>query len=160
MSLEASKKLVARTLSGLDPNLAKQMYPTISRLSRSARDDMRRRLKRLIRKKQVDKIISTLMSEWDVPIAEARDYAITVCKDNRADDLKGAAVPPSQAGSKKKKTDLMQVIADKGGTLKEVTEIGIRRGMTRDAAIEKARKMMGKKHKTTFVRFVQGGAPK
>ena len=81
-------------------------------------------------------------------------------KNNRADDLKGAAVPPSQAGSKKKKTDLMQVIADKGGTLKEVTEIGIRRGMTRDAAIEKARKMMGKKHKTTFVRFVQGGAPK
>jgi hypothetical protein len=39
-------------------------------------------------------------------------------------------------------------------------EIGIRRGMTRNAAIEKARRLLGEKQKTPYVQFVQGGAPK
>jgi len=140
--------------------LAKVLYPTIGNLSRSDRDQMNRRLKRLIRKRQVDLIISTLVSEWDIPTEEAKKYTSTLCKNNKARDLtdKRSSSPPNL--SKNKKSDLMQITADRGGTLQEVMEIGIRRGMTRNAAIEKARRLLGEKQKTPYVQFVQGGAPK
>ena len=140
--------------------MAKVLYPTIANLSRSERDNMNRRLKRLIRKRQVDLIISTLVSEWDIPTEEAKKYASTLCKNNKARDLtdKRSSSPPNL--SKNKKSDLMQITADRGGTLQEVMEIGIRRGMTRNAAIEKARRLLGEKQKTPYVQFVQGGAPK
>lgn len=140
--------------------MAKVLYPTIANLSRSERDHMNRRLKCLIRKRQVDLIISTLVSEWDIPSEEAKKYAFTLCKNNTARDLndKRSSLQPNL--SKKKKSDLMQITADKGGTLQEVMEIGIRRGMTRNAAIEKARRLLGEKQKSPYVQFVQGGAPK
>ena len=140
--------------------MAKVLYPTIANLSQSDRDHMNRRLKRLIRKRQVDLIISTLVSEWDIPTEEAKKYALTLCKNNKASDLtyKRSSSQPNLL--KKKKSDLMKITADKGGTLQEVMEIGIRRGMTRNAAIEKARRLLGEKQKSTYVQFVQGGAPK
>ena len=124
---------------------------------------MNRRFKRLIKKRQVNTIVSILVSEWNIPIEEARKYATTVCKNNKAKDLKDLKVTRDMSPrlpSKNGKKDLMQITADRGGTLEEVTEIGIRRGMTRNAAIEKARRLIGKKRAMPFTRFVQGGAPK
>jgi hypothetical protein len=115
-------------------------------------------VKSLAQNKEIGKIISLLKSEWQIPHAEAQKYAQNVCKQFKSDNLSNNQ--KLSASSKTKKNDLMQVTADRGGTLQEVMEIGIRRGMTRNAAIEKARKLLGKKFKTPYVKFVQGGAPK
>ena len=138
--------------------MAKFVYPKIAKLTRSERNRMNDLVKSLAQNKEIGKIISLLKSEWQIPHAEAQKYAQNVCKQFKSDNLSNNQ--KLSASSKTKKNDLMQVTADRGGTLQEVMEIGIRRGMTRNAAIEKARKLLGKKFKTPYVQFVQGGAPK
>ena len=138
--------------------MAKFVYPKIAKLTRSERNRMNDLVKSLAQNKEIGKIISLLKSEWQIPHAEAQKYAQKVCRHSKSNNLSNNQKLP--ASSKTKKNDLMQVTADRGGTLQEVMEIGIRRGMTRNAAIEKARKLLGKKFKTPYVQFVQGGAPK
>ena len=138
--------------------MAKFVYPKIAKLTRSERNRMNDLVKLLAKNKEVGKITFLLKSEWKIPHAEAEKYAQNVCWQSKSEISSDDQRKPFSA--KTKKTDLMQITADRGGTLQEVMEIGIRRGMTRNAAIEKARRLLGEKQKTPYVQFVQGGAPK
>ena len=140
-------------------SLAKFVYPKIAKLTRSERKRMNDLVKSLAQNKEVGKIISLLQSEWQIPHAEAEKYAQNVCRHSKSANLSDKKRVPISPKTKNK-TDLMQITADRGGSLQEIMEIGIRRGMTRNAAIEKARRLLGKKYKTPYVQIVQGGAPK
>lgn len=138
--------------------MAKFVYPKIAKLTRSERNRMNDLVKSFAQNKEIGKIILLLKSEWQIPHAEAQKYAQNVCRHSKSENL--SQKQKLSVSTKTKKNDLMQITADSGGTLQEVMEIGIRRGMTRNAAIDKARRLLGKKFKTPYVQFVQGGAPK